>query len=430
MKKIGVSIIVPVLNTVKYVHHCLESIKNQTCKNIEIICVDGGSTDGTLEILEEYAQSDDRFSVVTGVKQSYGKQVNRGIQCAIGEYIAIVEPDDYVAIDMYEVLYNEAMETDADVIRGDYVSFIGEEDDRVFFLRNIAKQEWYGKRISAEQCLDIFDCGPANWSGIYKREFLLNNNIWHNSTEGASFQDLSFSFLTYGLAKDVRFVNVYGYHYRLDNPRSSVYSEKKMNCILKEFEYLDSELQRRMLTDTYKEAVLRQKFIHYLWGFYRVEDGEKNSYLKMISEELKHFINQNKLQFVRLDSNKKKLINQMIDLESSFLEEYRKNKRKILEVLRNNRQTILFGCGTDGINFLLLLKEIGELTKIACIIDNDNRLYGKKILNIDVLSVENGVNLYRNVYYIIASAKYGNQMREQLLNIGVNEEKIIEERMI
>ena len=91
-----VSIIMPSLNVAGYICECMESVIHQTLKDIEIFCIDAGSTDGTLEILERYAGEDERIRVVHSDKKSYGYQINLGIDMALGEYLGIVETDDYI----------------------------------------------------------------------------------------------------------------------------------------------------------------------------------------------------------------------------------------------------------------------------------------------------------------------------------------------
>ena len=84
---------------------CLESVTGQTLKEIEILCIDAGSTDGTLQIIERYVSEDPRIRLVESDKKSYGYQVNMGIREARGQYIGIVEPDDYIDKAMYQNLY-------------------------------------------------------------------------------------------------------------------------------------------------------------------------------------------------------------------------------------------------------------------------------------------------------------------------------------
>ena len=124
-----VSIVMPSLNVEKYIRQCMESVLKQTLEDIEIICVDAGSTDGTLEILEEYAHTDPRIQLMHSDKKSYGYQVNLGFDIACGEYLGIIETDDYADLEMFEVLYHIAKENDLDVVKSGFYYYysVGEE---------------------------------------------------------------------------------------------------------------------------------------------------------------------------------------------------------------------------------------------------------------------------------------------------------------
>ena len=101
-----VSIIVPVYNTEKYLAQCLDSIINQSLKDIEILCVDDGSTDSSPEILKEYAKKDSRIRIIQKPNAGYGNSMNLGIKELTGEYFGLVDSDDCIASNMYEVLYD------------------------------------------------------------------------------------------------------------------------------------------------------------------------------------------------------------------------------------------------------------------------------------------------------------------------------------
>ena len=105
-----VSIILPIYNVREYLAEALDSVINQTLRDLEIICVDDGSTDGSLDIIREYAAKDPRIVVITGPNGGYGKAMNKGLDRATGDYVGIVEPDDYVIPEMYEELYQTATE--------------------------------------------------------------------------------------------------------------------------------------------------------------------------------------------------------------------------------------------------------------------------------------------------------------------------------
>ena len=113
-----VSIIVPVYNVEKYLKRCLESLVNQTLKDIEIICVNDGSTDGSLAILNEYVRNDDRIVVINQENSGQSVARNRGIDVAKGEYIGFVDSDDWVCEDYFERLHNSAIQNNAEIAVG------------------------------------------------------------------------------------------------------------------------------------------------------------------------------------------------------------------------------------------------------------------------------------------------------------------------
>ena len=122
--KTKISIIMPSFNVAPYIEECIKSVMGQTLQDIEIICVDAGSTDGTLDVLKRVESQDLRIHIIHSDKKSYGYQVNIGIKEAKGEYVGIVETDDFIASNMYEELYNIASEYNLDYVKGKYSSFI------------------------------------------------------------------------------------------------------------------------------------------------------------------------------------------------------------------------------------------------------------------------------------------------------------------
>ena len=126
MKEIAVSVIVPIYNVEKYLEKCIKSIRKQSLKNIEIICVDDGSTDSCPKMLEEYAKGDPRIRVITQPNGGYGKAMNVGLAAAKGEYIGIVEPDDYILPNMFKTLYDAAKRHDCEIVKSDFYRFTGE----------------------------------------------------------------------------------------------------------------------------------------------------------------------------------------------------------------------------------------------------------------------------------------------------------------
>ena len=242
-----VSIVMPSLNVRDYIEVCLESVINQTLADIEIFCVDAGSVDGTLEILEAYAKKDQRITVIRSDKKSYGYQVNLGFRAATGEYFGIVETDDIINLKMYEKLYKVAVETGVDIVKANFCRF--EIVDGVVKKKyaEIAKPHLYDRILIKENDRTdiITNAALYTWAGIYKRDFLLENGIFHNESPGASYQDNGFWFQTMAMANNVYFIKDSFYMLRRDNPNSSTMSKGKVYCIRDEYEFVLEYLKAR-----------------------------------------------------------------------------------------------------------------------------------------------------------------------------------------
>ncbi len=204
-----VSIVIPSLNSMYYIEECLQSVLNQTLQDIEILCVDANSTDGTLEYLKELESKDKRLKVLLSQKKSYGHQMNLGIKAAKGEYLGIVESDDYIKSNMYAELYRIAKEKQCDVVKGDMLEFVDKNGERIFTYTRLIN--WtkclYHRNLNAKDVRVFTQSGIMNPSGIFKLSFLRENQIYHNESLGAAYQDTGFWFFTHLLASKIFFVN-------------------------------------------------------------------------------------------------------------------------------------------------------------------------------------------------------------------------------
>ena len=170
-----ISIILPSLNVASYISECLESVTNQTVEDVEILCIDAGSTDGTLDIIKEYVQKDDRIQLIMSDIKSYGYQVNIGIKSANGEYIAIVETDDYISNDALESMYSLAKKEDADYVKADFSMFIKEGERNISLPMELEKNYniEYGGPFETKDFLNYrVEVDPFIWNAIYKSSFL------------------------------------------------------------------------------------------------------------------------------------------------------------------------------------------------------------------------------------------------------------------
>ena len=244
-----VSVIMPSLNVAEYVRESIESVINQSLNAIEIICVDAGSTDGTLEILKEYAKKDSRIKLLHSSKKSYGHQMNLGLGASEGEYVGIVETDDYIKPNMFEALYQLAKEHNhqADFIKGEYEYFYVNANGRKATQRvNSVPDHLFDMMFSPKDGIEIFKGNPTICAGIYKLSFIKENQIVFNETPGASYQDVGFWFQTLYYASCVYFVNEAYFVYRVDRPESSRNETAlaRASIIFKELEFIYQILLR------------------------------------------------------------------------------------------------------------------------------------------------------------------------------------------
>ena len=284
-----VSVVIPCYNVEQYLRECIESALNQTLPDIEIICVNDGSTDGTLGIIKEYMAADDRVKLVDKANSGYGNTMNRGMDAATGEYIAILESDDYIKPNMYETLYGLAKKHDLDFIKSDYEIFVGEGQDRTFtYMDTCRKRSRCYKVINPSENIDVLNERMNTWTGIYKKAFLNEYNIRHNETPGASYQDNGFWFQTFLWAKRIMFADMAFYQLRRDNPNSSVHNKGKVFCIFEEYAFIESIVRSNPEKEkTFIKIFQKKKFDNCSYHYRRVGDEFKMDFLERMSEEFK-----------------------------------------------------------------------------------------------------------------------------------------------
>jgi glycosyltransferase involved in cell wall biosynthesis len=220
MKK--VSIIVPIYNASRYLEQCLESIVNQTLNDIEIICVNDGSTDNSLEIIEKFSRNSSNI-IINKPNGGYGSACNLGLERAKGEFIAIVEPDDFIKLDMYEKLYNQAKNLDVDVIKSSFWMYFDDEngDEWMNKIRWAKDIKTPSKVFKITDYPVFFYHHPSIWSALYKKSFLDKKNIRFNEVKGAGWVDNPFNMKALILADSITWDSQAYYYYRQTNTDAS-----------------------------------------------------------------------------------------------------------------------------------------------------------------------------------------------------------------
>lgn len=216
-EKIKVSIIVPVYNTEKYLTKCLNSLINQTLKEIEIIIIDDGSTDNSHQILLKYAKKDSRINIFQQENLKQGAARNRGIEIAQGEYIGFVDADDWVDENYFEKLYYSAIENNSDIAIASILKHKKKYNKYSVFYSNIKTANTMDEKLKI--CFDkkqkFFYC----WNKLCKASVIKNNNI--KFPENIVYEDALFALKILFHANKVVSVPNTKYHY-VENSNSTI----------------------------------------------------------------------------------------------------------------------------------------------------------------------------------------------------------------
>jgi len=293
---IKVSVLTPIYNhNVEYVRKCLESLKAQTMQDIEFILIDNGATQESKDLIEEFEKSDNRFKVIhIEQNQGYGHAMNLGLKAAKGEYIGIVESDDWVEPEMYEKLYDIGNFYNIDIVKSYFLSF-SETESHYGITFN---QDVCNKTVKREDVPDyIFKYG-SYWSAIYKKEMIEKYNIQFDIMKQPSAEDIMFIIKTYFCADTLYICTKCYYHYRNDNTNSSI--NKRGNRIyntLKLYDKLDLFIQNTPTINTPENWALknRREFlnIYLITKSYKIDNYLY--FLILFSKRLKKYLKNNQV---------------------------------------------------------------------------------------------------------------------------------------
>ncbi|MBR0482901.1 glycosyltransferase [Candidatus Saccharibacteria bacterium] len=282
-QKPKVSVVVPIYNVEKYLRECIDSILGQTLKEIEVILVDDGSPDGCGRIIDDYAKQDARIVPIHQKNSGYSAAVNKGIDLARGEYIGIIESDDFIESNMYESLYQNAKKNETDITKG------------MFFFYNPTLPPSKQNKVWANPCgidLRLAPDGPFRayewpqiigfhssiWSSLYRASFIKKIKI--PETAGASYQDFPFMIEAMCRAKRISVVKQPFVHWRNEPKQNNSTSARGKKLLLMAQNTITGlkTVQTSGHYDELKEAF----FAHALWTnigfFYKISRKYKKAY--------------------------------------------------------------------------------------------------------------------------------------------------------
>lgn len=223
---VKISVIIPVFNVENYLSRCLDSVINQTLKDIEIICVDDGSTDNSFNILNDYKNADDRIQVYQQENGGHSAATNSGLKHVNGDYIFFVDSDDWIELDALEKLYNNAIENDSDLVLYDSIEHLPENQfrERRYGILNELKNDVFDYKSEKRLILNSF---YVQWSKLYKTSFFRQHNL--KLPDFRLYEDIGLNVAAITFAKRITYLPEILYHYNRLNDSSLQNTKIEMN---------------------------------------------------------------------------------------------------------------------------------------------------------------------------------------------------------
>lgn len=347
VKRPKVSVVVPVYNVEKYLKECLDSITSQTLKDIEIIVIDDGSPDRCGEIIDSYANKDKRIIPIHQKNSGYSKSVNKGIQLARGEYIGIIESDDWIEPNMYETLYKNAKLHNTDITKGGfwkYNSTLPKNRQNEYYKNpsNIDLRLAPSHAFHITEWPQLIAFHASIWSSIYRADFV--KKIKLEDTAGASYQDFPFMIETLCRAKKISIIPDGFVHWRNDPDQGNSTSAKgeKLLFMAKNSETGVKIVKKLGLIEKLKEPL----YVHILWAnttfFLNISKKYQKEYyenLRAIFMPVKHDKTFQYTYFTRYD----KLFLKLVTAPNWIIAKTMLRAAKVRRFLRKNaKKTLIF----------------------------------------------------------------------------------------
>lgn len=447
---VKVSVIMPSLNVADYIENSITSVLAQDMDDIEILCIDAGSTDGTVDIIKKYEALDNRVRLIHSSVKSYGYQVNLGIRQAKGDYIGIVETDDRICQGMLPVMYAAAAKYDLDSVRCNFYfceHLGGRKINRPCRpLAEAGYSDMYGKVICPSDYPKLLDTDWPVWTGIIRKKLLSDREIWCNESPGAAYQDLGFSVELYADSDRTMYLDKFYYLYTFDRSGSSIRQNKSMLQVSGEYQRLYDD--KVIASDRFEKIrrILDWKMLVSFVGMTRLvlPMVDYDIYSPLFSGPYQWFSHQIRQEFGgEYSDNICKISDDIITRAEALLtdvsayavrlnaeEQQSAHNRQILadSIRRKNGKVVIFGCGIRGRRLLecLVFIEHGADMEIhiEAATDNNARLWGGSFCGIDIISPESAVQRYGGDIFIVANKYHDKDIGHQLQNLGIGEDSI------
>ncbi|WP_289301770.1 glycosyltransferase [Sporofaciens musculi] len=421
MNDIKVSVIMPSLNVAEYIEKAVRSVCMQSLYEIEIICIDATSTDGTWEILNRLADEDSRIILVKSDRRSYGYQVNCGMEMARGEYIAILETDDYISDGMYEKLYCSAKEGEYEYVKCDYAAYWTQANGKQYMIHKkaILSEELYDKAICPVQHISLATDDWYLWNGIYKKTFLDKNGIHFSESEGAAFQDIGFLHRTIIGAKKARYIHGEYYYYCIEREGASSNSRKDLEYAYQEYKMIYESLGHNDEKEkTFFYQRIAKSFVLACRNNADI-DAHKDTQMQYewFRDILKRGFQEKVISMDRIPQGINDDLYELMISPDSFKAYKKRKKEEFLDFLGEpgHFPIVIFGCGNYGCMAYQILRRNGY--KVYSFMDNNSALWGQDIDGTRIESPKLAAKYGISARYLIANENHTDKMEQQIKEI-------------
>lgn len=289
---VKVSVVIPVYNVEDYLGECLDSIVNQTLDDIEIICVNDGSKDKSLEILNDYANNDDRFTIISQENGGHAVATNRGMELAKGKYLYLMDSDDILDVTALEKTYNLAEEKEVDFVIFQAINYYMDKDEYV-------KAENYSMNALADYVGDkvfnykdikdfIFDIAVTPWSKLYNNEFIKKSKA--KFPEGLIFDDNVFFFEVLFNAERIAFYREHLFKRRWYSSSSTTAGDKRFADTIEINNLIIKVFIKYGLFDEFKEFLFNRKIKIVYMRFTKVKDEFKEYFYNKMKADFESML--------------------------------------------------------------------------------------------------------------------------------------------
>ena len=281
-----ISVLMPVYNAGEYLYKSIGSIQAQTFQDFEIIAVNDGSTDNSLEILQALAKEDERIRIISREEKGYAITMNEALDNARGEYVINVDPDDWIEPNMFRKMLDE-MDEGIDFVKCAFMFELPENRQEEYYYAD-KPIEFRPRTLPPDLKCRFFSSQIAIWTMLIRREFIERHHIRLNPTEGAAYQDTAFVFQCNACADKVRVIPDILYHYNKTNMNASTRSARYPLAPSIEYRFMADWCEAHPEYGMYVRSVLcRCRYGSYMWNMKRINAEDRLEFALMVMDDFR-----------------------------------------------------------------------------------------------------------------------------------------------